>query len=362
MELGEKREGTATWRGLRAAQEVHEEVSQSIARMVLSGLCFATILAVTRFSGSDVNGSARLIGAYTVVSVAWWQLVRRRPGVVVWRRYAVIVGDLGTTSIVLIQVGSVGSIFVVLYLWVVLGNGMRYGRQWLHRATAVALATFASVALLGPFWRVNWAVSLGVFISLVALPALFSVQLKRHDELARQLDGLLAENHYAATHDYLTDSGNRLSFISALDTELSRHHEHSNGSVGLTVVIIDLNGFKAINDEHGHGVGDHVLQVTAERFRSACRPSDYLARLGGDEFGAVLPGLTEAADVADAVRRFVDRASEPILLGGLVLTVSASAGVARCPVDATTASDLIRIADAAMYGNKRSAKRELTLR
>jgi diguanylate cyclase (GGDEF)-like protein len=360
MELAHKTQNTATWQGLRSAQEVHEEVSQSIARLVLSGLCFMTIILISWLSPSDVTLPAALIGIYTVASVIWWQVVSRRPGLVMWRRYAVIVGDLGVTSIVLIQVGSVGAIFVVLYLWVVIGNGMRYGRVWLHRATAFSLASFACVAVMSPFWRFNWAVSLGSFISLIALPALYSVQLKRHDALALQLDDLLAQNHYAATHDFLTDSGNRASFISALETEISRHNEGSTGAVGLTVLIIDLNGFKAINDEHGHGMGDHVLQVTAERFRSACRPADYFARLGGDEFGAVLPGLTEAADVAEAVRRFVDRASEPIIFDGLVLSVSASAGVATCPVDATTAGDLIRLADAAMYEDKRSTKGALT--
>ena len=115
--------------------------------------------------------------------------------------------------------------------------------------------------------------------------------------------------------------------------------------------MVDLNDFKRVNDLHGHALGDRVLQVVAERFRMAARPSDLLARLGGDEF-AVL-SFDVDRDTAHAIGlRFIATLASDIRVGGHSHQIGASIGAALIPDDGTTAEEIIHNADLAMYRAK----------
>lgn len=122
----------------------------------------------------------------------------------------------------------------------------------------------------------------------------------------------------------------------------------------MAVVYLDLDGFKAVNDTHGHAVGDRLLIALAQRMRAALREEDTLARLGGDEFVALLP---DGEACSAAVRRLLAAAAEPIQVQGLDLQVSASVGVTLYPqADAVDADQLLRQADQAMYQAKLAGK------
>jgi len=125
----------------------------------------------------------------------------------------------------------------------------------------------------------------------------------------------------------------------------------------LAVAYIDLDGFKAINDAHGHEVGDQMLLALAGRMKQMLRESDTLARLGGDEFVAVLVDLQEASDSVPTLSRLLSAASQPVQLGDLQLKVSASVGVTFYPqTDDVDADKLLRQADQAMYQAKLAGK------
>jgi diguanylate cyclase (GGDEF)-like protein len=151
----------------------------------------------------------------------------------------------------------------------------------------------------------------------------------------------IAELTSQATTDPLTGVANRRSFYTSLDAELKRAERTS---APLTLVLIDLDGFKEINDTHGHPFGDGVLQTIAEKVRRSLRATDVLARVGGDEFAVLLPNT--ARDSAGAM---VARAREEAVasVGGVSLTWSA--GVATYPGDARDAPTLVECADAALY-------------
>jgi len=121
----------------------------------------------------------------------------------------------------------------------------------------------------------------------------------------------------------------------------------------VAVLMIDLDRFKAINDSHGHPVGDALLQTVARRLRSAVRDGDVVSRLGGDEFAVAMP-VGAAAEALGV--RLVDLLSRPYLLDGHVAVISASVGVARGPQDGADTAALVRAADLALYQAKEDGR------
>ncbi|SAL69397.1 response regulator receiver modulated diguanylate cyclase/phosphodiesterase [Caballeronia terrestris] len=122
------------------------------------------------------------------------------------------------------------------------------------------------------------------------------------------------------------------------------------------MLFIDLDGFKAINDSLGHGVGDDLLQVCAERLRQDLRHTDMVARLGGDEFVIVAENLADASSAVAIANGVLQRLAQEIVVNGLPLRVSASIGIAFYPCDGGNADELLHSADAAMYAAKQSGR------
>ena len=162
---------------------------------------------------------------------------------------------------------------------------------------------------------------------------------------------------HIAYHDPLTDLPNRALFNDRLQQALA---QCSRSGRQLAVAYIDLDGFKAVNDTHGHNAGDQLLVMIARRMRKVLREGDTLARLGGDEFAALLLDLDAAADCESVLGRLLQAAAEPVVVDELSLTVSASIGVAPFiggKLDpGLDAEHLMRDADQAMYLAKRMGK------
>jgi diguanylate cyclase (GGDEF)-like protein len=149
-----------------------------------------------------------------------------------------------------------------------------------------------------------------------------------------------------ALHDSLTGLANRLQFNEILREVVDR----SSASGGtLALLFIDLDGFKAINDNYGHDVGDELLVAVGERLHGCTRSGDTVGRLGGDEF-AVL--IENAAGLERVSNRLQGAFHDPFAVSGRRLGVGASIGTARFPDDAQSADELLRVADAAMYAVK----------
>ena len=153
---------------------------------------------------------------------------------------------------------------------------------------------------------------------------------------------------HAATHDGLTELPNRAALVERLDELLAR------ADVGqVSVLFIDLDNFKVVNDSLGHGVGDELLRQVASRLRHVMRDTDRLARLGGDEFVVLVDGGVDPAVVAERLRRAVQR---PIIIDEHELVVTASIGFAVNSSSDLTADELLRDADAAMYRAKAAGR------
>ncbi len=160
-----------------------------------------------------------------------------------------------------------------------------------------------------------------------------------------------------AFHDALTGLPNRVLLTQLLEHELATRQRLGNK---LAVCFVDLDGFKPINDRHGHDAGDEVLRTIGERLKESVRGNDMVARLGGDEFVIVLTHLPDAIVVGDTLQRLLDRLRAPITLGNAaVVSVAASLGVALCPGDGDSVQLLLRRADEAMYDAKRSGRNQV---
>ena len=165
-----------------------------------------------------------------------------------------------------------------------------------------------------------------------------------------QLPGPRRLAHLAA-HDPLTGLANRTLFADRLDRALARARREGRPGA---LLLLDLDGFKAINDAHGHAAGDHALVAVAERLRGCVREVDTVVRLGGDEFSVVLDGVDAAAEARRVAKRIRAALAEPLRLdGGAPLALSASIGVAVF-AGWEAPADLLRRADGAMYAAKRA--------
>lgn len=187
------------------------------------------------------------------------------------------------------------------------------------------------------------------FDQLVALRwtanALASDLKQKHQDALASADQL----YRLANHDPLTGAANRAAFATRL-TEWLESAKQKGGFV--TLLLVDLDHFKVINDTLGHGVGDEVLKVVAARLSDFQGPDRFVARLGGDEFAVLVSDCCAQGEEAGVAESLIHRVSMPFSVRGQELTIGASVGVSRYPVDAVNADDLLARADLALYAAK----------
>jgi diguanylate cyclase (GGDEF)-like protein/PAS domain S-box-containing protein len=158
---------------------------------------------------------------------------------------------------------------------------------------------------------------------------------------------------HQAFHDGLTSLANRVLFNERLEHALVRA---VRGERCVSVLIIDLDDFKSVNDSLGHPVGDELLRDAAARLDQTMRGADTVARLGGDEFGVILDDSPTEAEAEAAAERVIAALSEPFHLAGRAISISACVGLARARPGEATPAELVRDADLAMYAAKADEK------
>ena len=177
-------------------------------------------------------------------------------------------------------------------------------------------------------------------------------RLVRLTEMVLAGERSASDLRFAASHDALTGLANRARFLHELRSAVAEPgHESQVG-----VLYLDLDGFKPINDEHGHAVGDVVLQVVGQRLVGAVRGGDLVARLGGDEFTVLCPGVSDPEALSVLAERLVQAVAEPIDVGDRSVTVGATIGIAVAPDADQSIEELVQAADGALYQAKREAR------
>jgi len=172
------------------------------------------------------------------------------------------------------------------------------------------------------------------------------VEIEEREKIAAELD-------FLANHDALTGLPSLRLCKDRLDQSLAEARRNRQTSA---VMFVDLDGFKEINDQHGHDIGDLVLKMTADRINAEIRETDTVARIGGDEFVIILSSLPETAIAERIAATVITQVARPLQIKNIEVVITASIGISLYPEHGTTAEKLIRSADKAMYQIKRQGK------
>ena len=237
-----------------------------------------------------------------------------------------------------VRLGDRASIYIVLG-WGVYGLGI------------ITMALLLRGLVESNVWTQN-AFQAGAMLEMVAWQRVLAMRLETLRRLAEQADRERASLHSLAHSDPLTGLPNRRGLQIELDNALPR----ADAQRMLAVYMLDLDGFKAVNDRLGHDTGDLLLKAVAQRLRQNLRHRDVVARLGGDEFVVMatdLPGDEEAQRVG---RKLLEAFEAPFDLNGQSCRVGLTIGYALAPLDGADDASLLKRADAAMYAGKQAGK------
>ncbi len=177
--------------------------------------------------------------------------------------------------------------------------------------------------------------------------------LSRLHQEQRDAQQLIA---HQATHDALTGLYNRAAVVEHLDTRVTDDSTSALG--GMAVLLLDLDGFKAVNDSLGHDAGDELLRQVAARLTLALRDSDFLARLGGDEFLVVIPQVSGDENAARVAEKLIAVIDKPYVLGEHEAQVTTSIGISVFPKDGRTREQLMKCSDLALYEAKHAGRNQ----
>jgi len=201
------------------------------------------------------------------------------------------------------------------------------------------------------WWTPGHALMMLGIVAVGALASIFWILMLRQrvEQQTQVIRNSQEQLRHSAQHDPLTDLPNRTLLHDRMEMELARA-ERSESILGL--LMVDLDDFKQINDQLGHGVGDEVLREVATRLVRAVRKTDTVARIGGDEFILLLTNLNHPGEIEMIAAKIVSAISMPFLTGGREIPLSGSVGACTYPDGGTDAERLLQCVDAAMYRAK----------
>jgi diguanylate cyclase (GGDEF)-like protein len=225
---------------------------------------------------------------------------------------------------------------------------------WRGTALAIGFAAFAFICLIG--W-LGYLILRELDRRSVFNKTLREAQLSLESS-NRELGFSNSQLKRAAHYDALTGLPNRVLLADRLQQAMNNSLRRNQS---LAVAYLDLDGFKVVNDKHGHNVGDQLLIAIAQRMSEALRDGDTLARIGGDEFVAVFVDLERTQDCEPILERLLHACVEPVQIGNAALQISASIGVTVYPQDGADSEQLMRHADQAMYQAKQAGKNRYLL-
>jgi len=343
-----------------ADAEVTHEQGQALARIAVTS---AITLVVTAFATLDPTADIPafnliLAVGYTLFSVVYYRWITWHPRCCRWRRYVVIVLDLGLTGYTSYLFGLAGLGFYGVFVWIVIGNGLRFGPHYLTVATAVGTCSLLAATWANGTLQQHPGIVIGLMLGLLLMPRFFLAMIHRLADANRLLARKKEEAEYQAHHDILTGLPNRAALEAILRHSLI---QAERDGTRLAVIFLDLDSFKAINDNFGHAAGDDLLRQVARCLRQHVRASDTVARLGGDEFIVLLENCGEPTDVAAIVDQLYSCSGRYYRIGHHETFVTGSCGVAVFPNDGRDGMTLIKNADTAMYQAKAAGVNQFRL-
>jgi diguanylate cyclase (GGDEF)-like protein len=267
------------------------------------------------------------------------------PGVSVTRRVVGIVHDIAAISAALYFGEAAVAGIAVVYLWVSLGNGFRYGNRYLYGSAALSILSFSTIVWFSDFWRGQMTLSVTMLVVMGLIPPYVATLLSS----LHRTKALLKQQ---ASIDVLTGLLNRAESEMAIERVLERAHD------GHVLLFCDLDLFKQVNDDAGHAAGDKLLADVARIIADCAGDNNVAGRFGGDEFCVLLADATieHARRAAEEIRNRVS--GYRLAWGKQYYSVGISIGVAPTSAVRDMAS-LLRLADAACYAAKNAGRNQV---
>lgn len=276
------------------------------------------------------------------------------------RRFISITLDQGVFAFAMYYSGDVLAPVMWGPVLMAIGNGLRNGPQF-AKLSAVLGAFFATIALWSsPYWNTSHLLFEGIVASILILPWYTMALSDQIARAKREMQKRAAIFESASRTDSLTEVLNRSGFFHALEQALDRVKDKG---IPAAVMLLDLDGFKAVNDACGHGTGDNVLKEVAARLRSSFRSGDKIARIGGDEFGIVLNDVQNYEIVERLAQKIIDAIAEIQVPNRPDLRLGASIGICALSKEGgcDDSGEIMDIADRLMYQSKRAGKNQFRI-
>lgn len=297
----------------------------------------------------DASMVVRLVALYVSYGAMTLLVVSRASATSGTRLTLTTIADQALLGLALAAGGASALPLIWVMFWFLIGSGCRYGKRTLAVSCATALIVVIALGLVQPWWHANLPVAIGLGLSVLGASVYLSVLVDRlgklNLDLARQ-----------ASTDPLTGLSNRYALEKIVNRAMTAPPAGHDGDDATALLLIDLDGFKEVNDTYGHAVGDVLLQSFAQQLETRLRRTDTIARLGGDEFVVLAHQMRDRSAVL-AVADSIHSALAAIT-SVQERKVSVSASIGACLLSGATIvrqSDMntvLRAADRAMYRAK----------
>ncbi len=258
--------------------------------------------------------------------------------------------DVFIISVAIIISGAYSAYFPAVLLWYIVGYSSRYDINVSVFVTINTFIAWVCIIYYSDYWAYHLDIAMGWLLAFIILPLYFLKVLYKLNKKYHTLFQDFNDTQEEAKYDFLTGLINRSYFEKMLDTFIDRSLESDNS---FTLMFIDLDGFKKVNDLLGHDIGDEILIEVANRLKVVEKKGDITARLGGDEFTLIIPHIKKEI-IKKRAEDIVAILSQPY--SNNIQYLSASIGIAMFPKDTSTKTLLKKYADIAMYKAKKEGK------
>ena len=343
---------------------VRDEISQAKARfllgiLVLVYVCFLPVQEDSNITQDKFNQLIAIASITIFYALALIVFLRNHKKKSPVRQILSISFDVLLTSYGFYLAGEWAAVFIVLYLWIIIGNGIRFGLHYMAFTMTLTLLSFFVVIQNTHYWQTNQILSLGLLISFIILPLFFIYLITNLHKTRQQLEAELKNTARLANYDLLTQLPNRHSFNERLHHELEVAKRNKSF---FSVLYMDLDGFKAVNDTYGHNMGDKLLIEVAQRLKSCVREIDLVARIGGDEFVYVTAAGNFTKNTSHLQKRLQDAVKSPVQIDDITLHIGMTIGQARYPDDGEEFEQLLAKSDQNMYQKKQRNKQQKAIK
>ena len=313
-----------------------------LAAFVISGVAKGTVAENALLSGFTLL-------VVVLFSVAHFYFISAYPGKLVEvRKTVLLLVDMGLLTFFVALFDRDSLYLLPLYLLLIIRSGLSFGSLFFNISVFLSAVSWFVLYSYSEYWQTHYEILILYALTTILVVVFFQRFILSLDRENMMLTETLNEVSIDASSDELTGVANRKEYK---ETMMELIHEKTP----FALLFIDLNKFKAINDTHGHHVGDEVLKEVARRLVENCDEEDFVARLGGDEFAVI----TKRKKIY--MEKFIAKLERNVIgrhkVGSIIVPIELSIGIAFFPDDTKTAMMLGKYADEAMYAAKKDAGR-----